>query len=121
MADVPAFQAGGLTSGLDSNALIDKLMALEARPLAALQKRQSAYGVRVSTLGTIISKLNSLKSTVSTLGTSGASVVNSSQSFTEFSTSGSASTEGRYGVRVDRLAREAKLRTAGGFSATNDA
>ena len=46
-------QFGGLASGLDTNAIISALMALEARPIDALRLQKSTQQDRLSQIGTL--------------------------------------------------------------------
>lgn len=116
----PQFRASGLASGIDSTALVEKLMQIEARPLNLLSQRQAAYGIQLSTIATLISGMKALGSAAETLKTSGVTVNSSTGSFSDFTVSGTAATEGRYEIRVNRLAQEAKARTSVGYSSTTD-
>jgi flagellar hook-associated protein 2 len=51
---------GGLSSGLDTQALIDAFMTIERRPLERTQKKISTFQSQRSIIGEINSKLNSL-------------------------------------------------------------
>ncbi|MCB9834115.1 MAG: flagellar filament capping protein FliD [Planctomycetes bacterium] len=51
---------GGLATGLDTSAIINQLMALEARPLNRLAQQRATYANKQSSLGTFESKLKTL-------------------------------------------------------------
>ena len=55
------FSIGGLVSGLDTNSIIDQLMAVEKRPLTALQDRQQALKDRKTALTDLTTKLTALR------------------------------------------------------------
>lgn len=106
-----SFRAGGLASGLDSNSIIEQLVALERRPIDMLKAKQTAFKSQVSTLGTIASKLKLLGDAVDALGTSGVASAAVKSSNTNFSASTSAgATPGRYQVQVTSLAQAASAR-----------
>lgn len=108
------FRAGGLASGLDSNTIIDQLVALEKRPIDLLAARQEALKTQVSLLGDLAARLSALRSAAKSLGTSGAlklTVNSSSVSFSATPTIGG--TAGRYSVQVQALAQAAKARSEG--------
>lgn len=108
------FRAGGLASGLDSNGIIDQLVALEKRPLALMTARQDALRTQVSLLGDMASRLSALRSAAKSLGQRGAlklTVAAATSSFSATPTGGG--TAGRYSVQVQALAQAAKARSAG--------
>lgn len=57
----PTLSAPGVGSGLDVTGIISKLMAIEARPLQALQKQQSGLQAEVSGLGQLTSSLSTFQ------------------------------------------------------------
>ncbi len=108
----PLFQAGGLASGLDTNAIIDKLVQIESQPITDLQKRQSALNSQVSALGDIASKISALDSAAAALGSGGVLGVTATSSNTGFTaTPSSSAMAGRYSVQVQQLATAAKARS----------
>jgi flagellar hook-associated protein 2 len=52
---------GGLASGLDTNTIVDQLIALERRPQARLKLQQSALDARKTALGDVLTRLKNLK------------------------------------------------------------
>lgn len=61
------FQVDGLVSGLKTGDIIASLMALERRPILALQEKQSKLQVRTDALKDVATRLTSLKSVLSKL------------------------------------------------------
>src|SRR4051794_41084579 len=57
----------GLASGFDSNSVITALVAAERSPVTALQTKQSQVKTQLSTLGDLISKLQSMSTTLGNL------------------------------------------------------
>lgn len=108
------FRAGGLASGLDSNAIIDQLVALEKRPIDLMTARQDALKMQVSILGDLASRLSALQTAATSLKRDGVLKLSTSSTPNTFSvtptTGGSA---GRYSVQVQSLAQAAKARSAG--------
>ncbi|OQA33329.1 MAG: Flagellar hook-associated protein 2 [Betaproteobacteria bacterium ADurb.Bin341] len=51
----------GLGSGLDINALISQLMAVEQQPLIALQRKEASYQAKISALGSLKGALSALQ------------------------------------------------------------
>lgn len=64
MASITSLGAG---SGLDLESLVSKLMQVEQAPLVALQKQQSSVNSKISSLGTLKSKLASLQTAAAAL------------------------------------------------------
>jgi flagellar hook-associated protein 2 len=109
-----SISVGGLTSGLDTNSIIDQLLALQQKPILRLQQREADYQVELSAYGSLQSTLTSLKSAMEDLG--------SVSDFTGFSaTSGDTdlftasanenATAGLYNITVQQLARVHKLKS----------
>lgn len=110
----PTFSAGGLVSGMDWNSIIDNLVELQQRPISMLKQRQSAVKSQVSAIGTLTSRLTSLRSTAEDLGKSGVVTLTAASTPTSLGvTLGEEAVAGRYGVRVEALASPAKARSAG--------
>ena len=53
----PIFTAGGLASGLDTNTIVDKLVALESAPITKNSALQAALNVQISSIGDLTSKI----------------------------------------------------------------
>jgi flagellar hook-associated protein 2 len=114
-----AFTAGGLASGMDTNSIIDSLVQLESRPITLLQNQQTALKTQVSSVGSIVSKLQALQTAAKALKTDGVLSVSTSSTNTTFAAvAGSAATAGRYAVQVQALARAAQARSAAFTSAS---
>jgi len=110
--------SSGLISGIDTASIVDQLVSLESRPISLLRSRQSALKAQVSALGEIVSRLSAFETAAKSLGTDGllaAKVSTTNDAFT--ATPGTGALGGRYGVRVDQLARAAKWRS-GAFTAS---
>lgn len=60
----------GLTSGIDYNQLITKLIAIQRRPIDLLKSNKSEYNDKISAYNTFSSKLSTLQDTVEKLKTS---------------------------------------------------
>lgn len=120
MAD-PVFRAGGLSSGIDTNLLIEKITEIESRPLVLIADRQASLNIQISTIGTLISRLDALNSTATSLKTSGVTSIGATGTYADFTVAGSAPNEGRFSIRVERLAKEAKFRMAAGLASASDA
>jgi len=55
----------GIFSGLDTSSIVSKLMAVEKKPLYALQKKRAVYEKQISSYGDLLSKLSGLKDSLS--------------------------------------------------------
>jgi flagellar hook-associated protein 2 len=64
---IMAISSPGIGSNIDVNSLVSQLMALERRPLDALNKRKSFYNDEVSAYGKISSDLSGFQSAVAAL------------------------------------------------------
>lgn len=119
MASSPIFSAGGLASGLDTNSIVDKLVALESRPILKNTQKQAALNVQTSAIGDLLSKIKSLASTASTLG-KGVAVGSITTTPTGVNAVvGTGATPGRYSIAVETVATAAKARS-GQFDTAND-
>lgn len=107
------FQAGGLSSGMDTGSIIDQLVKLESTPIAALEKRQTAMKTQISSLASIVSKLSALTTAAQDLADGGVAASKVTSTNTAFSaTPGTSADSGSYSVEVQALARAAKWRSA---------
>jgi flagellar hook-associated protein 2 len=104
MADV---SFSGLSSGIDTAALIKALVEVKRQPITSLQKQSDAFQASVTRLSEFASKLTALRSAASTLASSTSfSAFSSSSSDTDVigvATSSTAS-EGNHTVTVQQLA-----------------
>ncbi len=109
---------GGLISGLDTNGMIEQMLALQQRPIVRLQQREAAYQVELTAYGSLQGVLGSLKSAMEDL--------DSVSDLTSFSVSSGDTdlfavsadenvTAGSYDVTVHQLAKAHKL-TSDDFS-----
>ena len=97
--------SAGIGSGLDVNSIVTQLMALEQRPLTALQSKASAIQSTVSEYGKIksaVSTLNDLAQKLASKTTWAQTVASSSDTAVGATTDGS--TAGTYTVDVTSLA-----------------
>ena len=117
---IMSISVGGLISGLDTNSIIDQLLALQQKPIVKLQQQEADYQVELSAYGSMQAVLDSLKSAMGGL--------DSVSDLTSFSaTSGNTdlfsvsadenATAGSYDVTVQNLAKVHKL-TSGAFTET---
>ena len=106
----------GLASGIDTKSVIEALLAVERKPLAALQTKRTSYEKQKTLFGDFESKLGKLKTAADALKTAG--------KFLEFkatpekedyftATASSGATSGSYDIRVLDLAK-AKVATSAG-------
>lgn len=106
------FRAGGLSSGIDTNSIVDSLVALQRKPIEKLQEKRKLVDVKVSALAQLTSKLKAFETAardLSTLGARGFSV--STQPASVGVTAGVGATAGRYSLEVGTLAQAAKARS----------
>lgn len=108
-----SFRAGGLATGLDTNSIVDQLVALQQRPMDQLTARQKNVSVQLSSLGTLQSRLQNLKSALNDLKTGGAARSSSVSTPSTLDVVGSsAGTSGRFSVEVTQLAQAARARSS---------
>lgn len=125
MATITSLGAG---SGLQLEDLVTNLMAIERQPLSSLQKQVSSYNSKISALGTLSSKLNSLQTAAKALVPN---VLQSAlQKFASYSaslsdtnvgtvTASTGAVAGSYNLNVTQLAQAQKI-TSGVLSSTLD-
>ena len=114
---------GGLASGLDSRAIISALVAIEQRPIDALEqkktvigKQKSLFGDRRSLLDKLTTAAKALKTTTDFLQMKAAS----DDEAVVTATASSSATPGSYTVRVAALAKAQVNSSNGSASATAD-
>lgn len=116
----PIFQAGGLASGLDTNSIVDKLVALESQPITTNTAYQAALTAQISSIGDISSKIKSLAAAAQSLGTSGVSSNTVSQTPNGIiAVAGAGALSGSYAITVNSVATSARARSAQ-FNTAND-
>jgi len=104
--------APGIGSGLDVNSIITQLMALERRPLDALDSRKSQVNSQISAYGKLKSALATLQSAMSKLASADKFQIFRSASANEAvltATAGPGAAAGTIDVLVTRLAARHKL------------
>ena len=110
--------APGVGSGLDVQGLITKLMAVEQKPLTALDTQEAKFQAKLTSLGSINGALASLQTAAQ--GLSYASTVQYSAAGSDTSTltatAASDAQPGKYSVTVNKLAQAQKLLAAGAAS-----
>jgi|Deesub1362B_J571_1020462.scaffolds.fasta_scaffold00125_48 flagellar hook-associated protein 2 len=101
----------GITSGINFDELVSKLMELERVPLLRLQGRINDYEQKISSLGTLASALSSLKDAVSELKNTeliGRNATSSDESvFTATATEDA--TVATYAIKINRIAQAQSL------------
>ena len=108
------FSLGGLASGIDTNALVDGLMAVAKQPSNQLAARKTQVDAASTTVSTFSSKLAALKTAALALTTNvgfASAVASSSDASVVATTTGSAA-NASYAVTVEQLARAQKTRGA---------
>ena len=114
------FQASGLASGIDTASIIDSMIQADSAPLNRIKQRQTDYNVQISTLGTLVTQLQAFQTATTNLSKSGVVAIQPTATFSDFTTSGSAKSEGSYTINVQQVAKEAKMRSQS-FSSAQDA
>lgn len=103
---------GGLATGLDTNAIVDQLMALERQPITRLQTDKTWFESRQEAYGALNDKLQSFLSNVESLGSSDGlrkkSVSSSSEDFFSVTAGTDALPGTNYQVEVVALAQVQK-------------
>ncbi len=106
----------GIGSGLDVNAIVDKLMSIEQRPLKLLDKKEAAYQVKLTAFGNLQAALSAYGTTLKSVNVEAGfrgmttSVADSSVLTAQTSTKAVA---GQYSVEVTQLAQAHKVKSAG--------
>lgn len=103
---------GGLVSGIDTNNMVDQLVALEQQKVTAVQKKQSQASLKLTTLGTVQSMMSTLSSKATALyKQSSFSLYKASSTNDKVATvSGTGSgIQGNIGVNVQQLATTWKV------------
>jgi flagellar hook-associated protein 2 len=109
----PLFSAGGLSSGLDTNTIVDKLVQIQSQPITNLQTQEKGLNAQISTLGTLISKLSDFATAAKSLSGGGVLASKVSSTNTSFTAvAGTSAVAGTYSVQVGQLATAAKWRSA---------
>ncbi len=99
---------GGLASGLDTKAIIQALVAIERRPIAALEQKKTSLGKQKSLFGDLRGLLGKLETAAKALKTTSDFLVRKASSDKEeivTASAGSAASAGTYNLRVVSLAK----------------
>jgi flagellar hook-associated protein 2 len=113
---IPPLASTGIGSGLDVNAIVDKLMSIERRPLEALALQQAAFKSKISAFGVVKSALAALQTAVKGLTANGAfRGMSATISDTTLATlaAGSGAVAGSHSIEVTALAQAHKLASSG--------
>ncbi len=111
----------GIGSGLDVNGIVTQLMALERRPLTALDAKEAKYQAQLTAYGSLKGALSSFQSAVAALASPAkfsAVTANLADTTVATATASSAAKAGSYAVEVQTLAQAHKLKS-GTFAATS--
>jgi flagellar hook-associated protein 2 len=106
----------GINSGIDSNAIIQQMLAVSSRPLVQLQRRKAEWQSKDSALGQIESLLNSIRSHTAGMDSEAElrQVTASSASSSISVTAEATATEGTHEIVVNQLAKaEREVQTTG--------
>lgn len=107
------FRAGGLMSGLDTNEIIDQLTQIQRRPIELVTAKKQAFQVQLSLVGSLSSRLSSLKDAFAGFSDSGSLVMEPTSTASGYTAdTTSEALEGTYDIRVTNLATAAKARSA---------
>jgi flagellar hook-associated protein 2 len=111
----------GIGSGLDVNAIVDKLMALERKPLDALATQQSAFQTKISAYGAVKSALGALQAALAGLKGPAFRALEAKLSDPAIATvaTGAGARPGSHSVEVLTLAQAHRI-ASGGFASTAD-
>ena len=112
----------GIGSGLDLNSIVDKLTALERRPLTQLQNNARDLQTRVSSFGKMQSLFSGLQDASNALSNSSLwtkSQATSSNASAVTATGGSNASAGNYTVQVDKLASMQTLASGNVFTSAS--
>ncbi|RJQ13375.1 MAG: hypothetical protein C4560_14220 [Nitrospiraceae bacterium] len=106
-----SFTIGGLSTGIDYNELISKLIEVKRQPINILENKKTTYNGQISLYSDLASKLSTLKSAADKLKTSSNFYVKSaavSDSTVLSATANGTASVGNYSVSVTTLASEEK-------------
>jgi flagellar hook-associated protein 2 len=120
---MPAITSLGIGSGVDINAMVEQLVAIESRPLLQLRSAATSLNAQVSAYGTLSGLFSSLQSAANKL--TGTAIwqqasASSSDSTVISVTGGSSTTAGNYAVSVQALAASQTTASLTSLSASTD-
>jgi len=108
----PTLTAAGVGSGLDIEGIISQLMALERRPIQALEDKKAGYEAELSAVGRLRSAVSTLEAALGDLKTLDRFEVYTATSEDEeafTATAGSAAAPGTFEIQVQNLAVAHKM------------
>jgi flagellar hook-associated protein 2 len=115
----PTLSSPGIGSGLDVNSIVAKLMAAEAAPLQAYDRRTASFQAKVSALGALSGAIGVFQSALGSLTKAdafrGMSSIPGDAAILS-ATSSAKATTGNYNVNVTQLAQAQTLTSAGQVS-----
>ena len=118
-----AISSAGIGSSLDVNSIISQLMAVERKPVTALDTKETGYQAKLSAYGSLQGALGAFQSAAQALATPAKFVAQRAAvaDATILSASaGGAAASGSYSVEVGLLAQAQKLKSSGtAFAATS--
>ncbi|MBT9556117.1 MAG: flagellar filament capping protein FliD [Myxococcales bacterium] len=109
-------RTGGIASGLDTNSIIDQLVAIERAPINSLNTKKNGQTAQISTLAKIKAALQKIETAAKSLDTQAELFSMKTTSTAEASFTAKAAGNagaGSYDVTVTQLAKAAKMRSAG--------
>ncbi len=117
----------GIQSGFDTASLVEKLIALQARPLELKLAQLQAKETQLEAFQSLRTKLQAFQSTLNTMNTASRFTVNSAD-FTVTAGTGnvlsvaatSSASPGTFDITVNALAQETTLLSDTGYTATTD-
>lgn len=117
-------QFGGLASGLDTGAIIQTLLSIEAQPIQLLESQKASEQNKLSLLGTLEGYVDDLQEKAEELSSKGGflayDVTSSSDSAATFSLTGSSATPGSHTLDVLALASADRYAFSGVADADTD-
>ena len=118
----PTLSSPGIGSGLDVQAIVDKLMTVERAPLDQLTTKETTVQSQVSAYGSLKASLATLQTAVQALATPAPfrsmNATAGDMSVVSVATADGAQA-GRYSLEVSQLAQNQKL-VSNGYAATSD-
>ncbi|NSW77006.1 MAG: flagellar filament capping protein FliD [Candidatus Atribacteria bacterium] len=110
---------GGLASGLDTNSIIEQLIALERTVITSLERKKSTYQTKLSLWQEFNTKLLSLQTSVSSLSSSSVfanKVVTVSNTSVLSATANSKALTGSYAITVEQLAYAHQIASSNAYA-----
>lgn len=116
-----ALSSPGIGSNLDVNSIVSQLMALESRPITALDRKEAGFQAQLTAYGSLKGALSSFQNAVKALATPAKFTANKASvadSTILAASAGGNAAAGTYGIQVTTLAQAHKLKTGSGFTST---